>query len=137
MSLRVLIAGGGLGGLTLAHGLRCAGLEPRVFERSRPEVDLTASYRIHIDANGSRALHACLPPAVWSMFEAHAAAAPRGIAFATEQLRRLAFIEDADPAQEPVAHGHPISRSGLRKLLLTGLDDVVTFNTRVQSYEVQ
>ena len=61
MALRVLIAGGGLGGLTLAHGLRSAGLQPAVFERGPADVDLSTSYRIHIDPNGSRALHRCLP----------------------------------------------------------------------------
>ena len=67
MTLRVLIAGGGLGGLTLAHGLRSAGLDVAVFERGQPNMDLASSYRIHVDATGSRALHACLPPSVWSI----------------------------------------------------------------------
>src|SRR5262245_55477124 len=113
MALRVVIAGGGLGGLTLAHALRSAGLQPLVFERNSREVDLSASYRIHIYANGSRALHTCMPPELWRAFESRSAAPPRGIAFASEQLRRLAFIDDVDPVKEPVAHSHPVSRSGL------------------------
>src|SRR5579872_6582018 len=117
MTLRVLIAGGGLGGLTLAHGLRAAGLQPLVFERRPAHVDRSASYRIHIDADGSRALYACLPPEQWRTFERHAAAPPRGLAFATERLERLACITEPDPAREPVAHAHPISRAGLRQLL--------------------
>jgi len=135
MALRVLIAGAGLGGLTLAHRLRSAGLQPRVFERGPAQLDLSSSYRIHIDANGSRALHACLPPELWRRFEEHSAAAPRGIEFVTEQLRHLTFIADADPEQSKIAHSHPISRSGLRQLLLSGLEDVVSFDSRVTGFE--
>jgi 2-polyprenyl-6-methoxyphenol hydroxylase-like FAD-dependent oxidoreductase len=135
VTLRVLIAGGGLGGLTLAHALRSAGLQPRVFERGPADLDPSLSYRIHIDANGSRALRLCLPPDRWQDFEARSAAAPRGIAFATERLKELAFFPESSPAADPAAISHPISRSGLRQLLLSGLDDVVTFNTRVVGFE--
>src|SRR5216683_4384006 len=137
MSLRVLIAGGGLGGLTLAHGLRRAGLEVQVFERQapRPSTDLTTSYRIHIDPTGSQALHSCLPAELWETFTAHAAAPPRGIAFTTERLRTLGFIADADPSTDPIGHSHPISRAGLRQLLLRGLEDCVVFDKRLVRYE--
>jgi len=133
MTLRVLIAGGGLGGLTLAHGLRQAGLEPRVFERGPAEPDLSSSYRIHLDATGSSALYACLPASLWQQFEAHSAAPPLGLAFATEHLRQLAFV--AQPADVPAHQSHPISRAGLRQLLLTGLDDAVAFDKRVVGFE--
>ena len=136
MPLRVLIAGGGLGGLTLAHGLRSAGLQPRVFERGSANVDLSLSYRIHIDPSGSRALHRCLPADLWRDFEARSAAAPRGIAFATERLSQLAFFpEDPDPHADPAARSHPISRSGLRQLLCRGLEDVLAFDKRVVGFE--
>jgi 2-polyprenyl-6-methoxyphenol hydroxylase-like FAD-dependent oxidoreductase len=135
MSLRVLIAGAGLGGLTLAHRLRRAGLQPLVFERGPAHLDLSSSYRIHIDANGSRALHACLPPDLWREFDARSAASPRGIEFVTERLRHLAFIAEADPNPSAVTRSHPISRSGLRQLLLSGLEDVITFERRVVGFE--
>jgi 2-polyprenyl-6-methoxyphenol hydroxylase-like FAD-dependent oxidoreductase len=135
MSLRVLIAGAGLGGLTLAHRLRSAGLQPLVFERGPAHLDLSSSYRIHIDANGSRALHACLPADLWREFDARSAASPRGIEFVTERLRHLAFIAESDPHAAPHTRSHPISRSGLRQLLLRGLDDVVTFERRVVGFE--
>jgi len=135
MTLRVLIAGAGLGGLTLAHGLRNAGLDVAVFERGQRVTDPTAGYRIHIDATGSRALHACLPTDVWNLFTAQSAAPPRGIAFTTEQLEQLMFIAETDPAHDPIGQAHPISRAGLRQLLLTGLDDVVAFDKRLVRYE--
>src|SRR5262245_43317596 len=135
MTLRVLIAGGGLGGLALAHGLRTAGLQPLVFERDPAHLDLSTSYRIHIDANGSRALRTCLRDHLWQAFEARSAASPLGIGFVTERLQPLAFISESHPDDDTASQSHPISRSGLRQLLLTGLDDVVTFDSRVVGYE--
>jgi 2-polyprenyl-6-methoxyphenol hydroxylase-like FAD-dependent oxidoreductase len=140
MPLRVLIAGGGLGGLTLAHGLRSAGLLPRVFERGTAHLDLSISYRIHIDPSGSRALQRCLPADLWRDFEARSAAPPRGIAFATERLTQLAFFPEQpephpDRAGDPTAHSHPISRSGLRQLLCRGVEDVLAFDKRVVGFE--
>ena len=128
MSLRVLIAGAGLGGLTLAHGLRQAGLEPLIFERAPAQVDLSASYRIHIDGSGARALRRCLPDELWNRFQQHSAAPTRGIAFATEQLRELTFIEESEPS-------YPISRAGLRQLLLHGMQEAVSFQRRVVGYD--
>jgi 2-polyprenyl-6-methoxyphenol hydroxylase-like FAD-dependent oxidoreductase len=134
-TMRVLIAGAGLGGLTLAHGLRQAGLTPVLFERGSADWNLTTSYRIHIDATGSRALHRCLPPDLWRRFESRSAAPPRGIAFATEHLQQLAFIPDAAPPDDPAAHAHPISRAGLRQLLLEGLEDAVTYDKHAVRFE--
>ncbi len=134
MPLRVLIAGGGLGGLTLAHGLRSAGLQPYVFERTPATVDLSLSYRIHIDPSGSRALYRCLPSDLWRDFEAHSAAPPHGIAFATERLSPLAFFPE-DAPRDAAGRSHPISRSGLRHLLSRGLQDVLAFDKRVVGFE--
>ena len=71
MGLRVLIAGGGLGGLCLAPGLRKRGVECAVYEQ---EVAPSGNdgYRIHINQTGSRALNECLPPALWDAFVATA-----------------------------------------------------------------
>jgi 2-polyprenyl-6-methoxyphenol hydroxylase-like FAD-dependent oxidoreductase len=135
MSLRILIAGAGLGGLALAHGLRSAGLEVALFERQPADAPVASSYRIHIDANGSRALHACLPPAAWHAFDSHSAAPPRGIGFATEHLASLAFIPESRPADDPVAWSHPIGRAGLRKLLMAGLEDAITFDARLTGFD--
>jgi len=133
VTLRVLIAGAGLGGLTLAHALRTAGLQPLLFERASADVDLSSSYRIHIDANGSRALHACLPAELWWRFEQQSAASPRGIEFVSGRLRHLAFIAET---REPVAHSRPISRTGLRQLLLSGLEDAISFERGATRFEL-
>jgi salicylate hydroxylase len=80
-------------------------------------------------------LRACLPDRLWSAFEQHSARSPRGIAFTTERLQDLAFLSDQDHEADAITHSHPISRSGLRQLLLTGLEDVVHFDTRVVGFD--
>ena len=59
--LHVLIIGAGTGGLCLAHGLKRAGIGVAVYERDRTRTDGLQGYRVGIDSDGSRALHACLP----------------------------------------------------------------------------
>jgi 2-polyprenyl-6-methoxyphenol hydroxylase-like FAD-dependent oxidoreductase len=58
----VLIIGGGLGGLCLAHGLAALGFSPTIFERDAGPDVRGQGYRLTIDETGSEALRACLPP---------------------------------------------------------------------------
>ena len=64
---RVLIAGGGIAGLTLAQGLRRQGVECAVYEREPLETWRTG-YLLNLDVEGDRGLAACLPPAVYELF---------------------------------------------------------------------
>jgi 2-polyprenyl-6-methoxyphenol hydroxylase-like FAD-dependent oxidoreductase len=68
-SFHVVIAGGGLGGLCLAQGLKKAGVSVAVYERDRTRTDRLQGYRIHIDPNGSRALYECLPANLFEAFD--------------------------------------------------------------------
>ncbi|WP_113704634.1 FAD-dependent oxidoreductase [Nonomuraea lactucae] len=70
MTLRVIIAGAGLGGLTLAHGLRRAGMKVTVYERDPGPGARAQGARFHIDDRGVGALRACLPPAHFELFQA-------------------------------------------------------------------
>lgn len=58
---RILIAGGGVGGLTLAQALRRGGFDVAVYERDSTPTIRNQGYRIHIDADGNEALRAGLP----------------------------------------------------------------------------
>jgi 2-polyprenyl-6-methoxyphenol hydroxylase-like FAD-dependent oxidoreductase len=59
--LHVVIIGGGIGGLTLAQGLKRSGVSVAVYERDRAITDRVQGYRVHINPTGSLALHECLP----------------------------------------------------------------------------
>lgn len=132
--LSVLVVGGGIGGLCLAHGLVRAGIEVQVAERTQARTDWVQGYRIHIDPDGSRALHACLPAASWERFCATVSDEAATFSFRTEQLAPLLVIEVAR-ADDPVAQHHGISRIALREVLLDGLADVVAFGREFERYE--
>src|SRR5512142_2829633 len=140
MALHVLIAGGGLGGLCLAQGLRKHGVRVSVYERD-PTPDTAQGYRIHVNQAGSRALHECLPDALWEAFVATAGQPCAGLGFFTEQLKELLFIEQrriehrpAGAPSDPVTSEHPVSRVALRQVLLGGLGDAVQFGKEVVRY---
>ena len=79
--LRAIIIGAGLGGLTLLHGLRAAGVDARVYERSPRHGAQPASYGIHLNADGLAALHASLPATNWAMVDAAGVPAPNIVRF--------------------------------------------------------
>jgi 2-polyprenyl-6-methoxyphenol hydroxylase-like FAD-dependent oxidoreductase len=122
--MRVLIIGAGLGGLTLAHGLRRAGIDVEVFERSSSAGAQPASYGLHLDAEGLRALHGCLPAENWERFTAAAGPARDFVRFQDPQLRPLAMLDRETTAitGDPVTRRRGIRRDALRDALLHGLD---------------
>jgi 2-polyprenyl-6-methoxyphenol hydroxylase-like FAD-dependent oxidoreductase len=134
--MRVIVIGGGLGGLTLAHGLRRAGIDVAVYERDgargRPQ-----GVSLHLDDRGAAALRACLPPAHVAMAEA-TMGGPR------EQTLTLSDVEGeltvvatrpADGSAGRVRPGRQVHRPLLRAVLLTGLDDVVRFGAEFTRFE--
>ncbi|WP_158228028.1 NAD(P)/FAD-dependent oxidoreductase [Pseudonocardia sp. MH-G8] len=135
--MRVLVIGGGIGGLALAHGLRGAGVEVSVHERDRAVGSRWEGYRIHINPTGARALNALLPAGAWQEFLA--TAGPGGdFGFLTEQLRQLMVVEETimypDAAEASEGH-YAADRATLRRLLTGGLEDVVRFGAEFVGYE--
>src|SRR5947208_1276929 len=94
--LHVAVIGGGTGGLTLAHGLHKAGVSVSVYERSHTRTERLQGYRVHINPDGSRALHECLPPAQWAAFLATTGGTGGDFGFVTEQLKEIMVVPD-DP----------------------------------------
>ncbi|WP_167455250.1 FAD-dependent oxidoreductase [Amycolatopsis kentuckyensis] len=134
--MRVIVIGAGLGGLTLAHGLRRAGIDVAVYERDgaqgRPQ-----GVSLHVDDRGAAAMRACLPPA-------HAAMAEATMGGLREQTLMLSDVEGeltvvgARPSDGSAGRARPgrqVDRPLLRAVLLTGLDDVVRFGAEFTRFE--
>ena len=133
--LSVLVVGGGIGGLCLAHGLVRAGIEVQVAERTHARTDWVQGYRIHIDPDGSRALHACLPAASWERFCDTVVRRGRHVQLPHRAARPAAGHRGRSGPTTRSAQHHGISRIALREVLLDGLADVVAFGREFERYE--
>src|SRR5215472_1868956 len=132
----VVVIGGGIGGLSLAQGLKHAGLSVAVYERDRTPSDRVQGYRVHINPTGSRALHACLPEHLFDVFDRTCGRPGRRIHFLTENMSRLLSVGDETLEQpDAIARHRSVSRITLRQVLLWGLDDVVHFGKTFVRYE--
>ena len=131
---RVLVIGAGTGGLALAHGLVRAGIDVQVFERDALRTDGLHGYRVGIDPDGSRALYALLPPDLYETFVTTCARAPSWFNMITEQLKEVLALE-IPPEDDPVESEKSVSRMTLRQVLITGLEDVITFGKEFTGFE--
>lgn len=133
--LEVLVIGAGTGGLSLAHGLRAAGIRVRVFERDRTATDRVQGYRLTINSAGARALRSCLPAANFERYIAVSAKVSTAVTMLDHKLRRLLTIQLPQTDQSAPDAGRPISRTALRRILLEGLEDIVVFGKTFTAFE--
>ncbi len=138
-SLHVIIAGGGIGGLALAHGLRKAGVSVAVYERDRHRTDRLQGFRIHISPRGSRALYELLPEHLYRAFVATSGemGGDSGFGFATEHLDMLVDLDMTTIEGTPtgdVDRNFGVSRITLRQILLSELDDIVHYDKAITGY---
>jgi 2-polyprenyl-6-methoxyphenol hydroxylase-like FAD-dependent oxidoreductase len=133
--LRVIVVGAGTGGLCLAHGLRAAGIDVRVFERDRTPTDRTQGYRLTINARGAHALQSCLPKANFERYIRASAKISTAVSFFDHRLRLLLSINLPSTDQSAPESARPISRIALRQILLEGLEDAVVFGKTFDSFE--
>jgi 2-polyprenyl-6-methoxyphenol hydroxylase-like FAD-dependent oxidoreductase len=134
--VRVIVIGAGLGGLTLAQGLRRAGIDVVVHEQEgtqgRPQ-----GVSLHFDDRGTAALHACLPPEHVAMAEA-TMGGPRDRTLSLSEVdgeltvvRTRLLVGTAGP----VRPGRQVHRPLLRAVLLAGLEDAVRFGAQFTRFE--
>ncbi|HEV2260503.1 MAG TPA: FAD-dependent monooxygenase [Streptosporangiaceae bacterium] len=102
-SLRVAVAGAGLGGLALAQGLLRAGADVTVYERDADLATRRQGYRLHLDARAGLALDATLPPESFARFQATSAQPSKRLTVTTERLRVLHEQVGADRGADPYA----------------------------------
>ncbi|WP_040807876.1 FAD-dependent oxidoreductase [Nocardia concava] len=132
-STRVLIAGGGVGGLTLAQALRTAGIEVVVYEQDPTPQTRNQGYRIHIDPDGNAALGECLTPEIFDALRRSSSISGDMVTRFTTGLERVSAYEfPGIPADMITA----VDRNAFRRGLLTGLDDVVRFGRTVSDYRI-
>jgi|SRR5579884_1630863 len=136
-SLKVLIAGAGIAGLTLAQGLRREGVECEVFERDPLETWRTG-YLLNLDAEGDAGLAACLPPALYELFvrasgetmawhDRSVVVDPQG-----NELTSMPHVGAPATGERPPTN---IDRRTFRQILLAGLDDAVRHGCEVAGVE--
>ena len=149
MSLRVMVIGAGLGGLTLANGLSRAGVEVVVERGSRwsctsatpmPEARAQGA-RFHIDDRGVRVLRACLPAEQFEFFRATVGRPSESLCEVGEVDGRWAILgrhqfSGAQGVPDSVRPGWPASRQLLRRTLLSGMDGHVWFDKELLRYEL-
>lgn len=129
--MRVIVIGAGLGGLTLAHGLRRAGMDVSVHERDG-ERGRAQGVSLHVDDRGWTALRSCLPPEQAAMVAATAGGPRERTLVVSEQDGQLAVLRSLDGAARP---GRQVHRPLLRDVLLSGLGDAVHFGRAFSRFE--
>ncbi len=124
--MSVIIIGAGLGGLSLAHGLRRAGIPYQLYERDESAGARKQGYRLHISGVGDSALRAVLPPELHELFRATAGRALPHTNVYDHGLRLLTRLADEGTHLNT-------NRFTLRQILLYGQE--VAYGKRFTHYE--
>lgn len=132
---RVLIIGAGLGGLSLAQGLKKAHIPFHVFERDPSSNFRAQGYRIKINHEGAQALKAVLTAEMWDYFERSCA----GSEFGETNINALdggIIASRAGPGARGGTIPYLADRTVLRNLLFRGLEEDISFGKTLIRYEV-
>ncbi|WP_242614164.1 FAD-dependent oxidoreductase [Actinomadura roseirufa] len=131
-SPRTIIIGGGIGGLALAQGLRQAGFDDVVvYERDESPRGRMQGYRLRISPEGEEAVRACLPRAAQDLLVATSNRREEsGLVAYDQHLQQVWAPEFSDPRGDAPDKIDAVDRVTLRRVLLAGLDDVVSWGRR-------
>lgn len=133
--MKVAVAGAGIGGLCLAHGLLRAGADVTVYERDESLDSRGQGYRLHLDAGP--ALHACLPPDLYELCVLTGGRPSTAMTVVTERLRPLRRTEITPPPDplDPAALSTSVNRQTFREILAARLDGVIEFGRTCTGFE--
>ncbi|MET7519220.1 NAD(P)/FAD-dependent oxidoreductase [Streptomyces sp. NPDC005480] len=132
--MRVIVAGGGVAGLALGHGLVKYGVDVEVLE-ARSGIEATG-YRLHMNADGGNALRFLLTPAAYAAYEQTSRRNPRRhvLAILDENLReRGARAHIGAPNDRLVPHT-AVNRLTLRQILASALGERLHHDACVIGY---
>ena len=121
----VVIIGAGPGGLALAQGLRKQGIAFRIFERAPARDDYVQGFRLRVRQRGLDALEQLLTPDLHQAFIDTIGHAPPEGAQIDEQLNEVGPPRLSE--EEDVHAEKSVSRITLRQVLLSGLEDHLTY----------
>jgi len=146
---KVIIIGGGLGGLAFAQGLKKANIPFHVYERDSTSAFHAQSYRIRISPEGGEALKNNLTPELFDLFERTCGGFFPGIT-RINALDGKPLVEENffNGLRAPGLGPGPIAKNGgkpfgpyavdrtiFRGLLSLGLEENVTFGKEFERYE--
>lgn len=130
---KVIVIGGGLGGLCLAQGLTQRGMEVRVIERDEDVLGPGQGYKASIDARGLEALRQTLPDDLFNFLKDVAMvrgdSGPTSYAILDHTMKVLNTMDIGGEGGVM-----EIDHRLLRDVLLCGLQEKVTFGTRFEGY---
>ncbi|MDO0930465.1 NAD(P)/FAD-dependent oxidoreductase [Streptomyces sp. DG2A-72] len=136
--MRIVIVGGGLAGMTLAHYLNRHGLDVAVYERDTSIGAREAGYRIHINSTGTSALYAALEPELWELFLATSGMPNDDMLLFDEQLNprpgRDKSATEGIGVPTDIPEHLVVCRSTLRRILHLGLEKAVHFGAKATEY---
>ncbi|KAK4542692.1 hypothetical protein LTR36_006264 [Oleoguttula mirabilis] len=131
----ISIIGAGLGGLSLAQGLKKANIPFRVFECDSSASFRGQGYRIRISADAGQSLKRLLPAHLWSAFEATCSEL-RDNGHQLDAISGTATRWASGPPKEAAGQtkAYNADRAILRNILLSGVGEQVDFGKRLQGY---
>ena len=142
---KILITGAGIAGLSLAQGLKQASIPFHIYERDTSSSFRAQGYRIRLGPDGAGGLKRLLPEHLWRAFEATCAEVVHGGRQIDAQTGETA--EWGGPGGPggpggglrgravPMGKAYNVDRAVLRDVLLSGLEDRISFGKRLERYE--
>ncbi|KAL5348234.1 hypothetical protein ACLOAV_006715 [Pseudogymnoascus australis] len=137
-SSRVLIIGGGIGGLALAQGLKKSGVAFHVFEQDPTPDFRPQGYRLKLNSDGSKALNDVLNDTLWTQFQDTCAVCEEGETN-FDAIAATIIASRAGPRRTRggvVIKMQTCDRTALRNILLSGLGDDISFGKSLVEYAI-